>query len=262
MTGYIRGVFRLTAIVSISTATILLYALGRAFNIMAGRQNAGFKHRVTGIWSRITARLMGMKINIEGTPPKTPFFLVCNHLSYIDIFPIWAVLNTTFIAKKEVGRWPVLGSVIRFMGIIFIDRGNNRDIIRANSKIEVLMSEGQEGVVLFPEGTSTRGETVLPFRPSLLYFPARSNTPVYYASISYHIPGDNILASETVCWWGTMTFVDHFFELLQLKSFRCRMTFGNKPVTGKNRKELAGKLHQKVLEQFQPVDENHGKNDE
>jgi 1-acyl-sn-glycerol-3-phosphate acyltransferase len=103
-----------------------------------------------------------MEIEVIGTPPKPPFFLVTNHLSYVDIGALRSVVKGVFVAKIEVSQWFVAGRIVRDMGIVFIDRKNRRDIPRAGAEIIHRLDEG-EGVIVFPEGTSTKGEDILPF---------------------------------------------------------------------------------------------------
>src|SRR5205085_3765351 len=113
--------------------------------------------------------------------------LVSNHLSYVDIPALRAVAEGVFVAKGEIENWFMAGKMVRDLGIIFINRQKKRDIPRAKSEIIKKLSDG-EGVIIFPEGTSSKGEEVLPFNSSFLEFAARTDLPVHYASISYKTP--------------------------------------------------------------------------
>lgn len=203
-------------------------------------------------WARIFVRLSGMKIEIIGTPPKPPFFLVSNHLSYVDIPTLRAVVEGVFVAKAELDYWFLAGKIIRDMGQIFINRRNRRDIPRAGREIIKKLSEG-EGVMIFPEGTSTKGETVLPFNSSFLEFAAKTDLPVSYVSISYKTPPNGKTASESVCWWDDTVFLVHLWRLFQMREFTAVLSFGEEPVMNPNRKELARRLWEKVNESFIPV---------
>ena len=203
-------------------------------------------------WARLFVRISGMKIEIIGTPPKPPFFLVSNHLSYVDIPALRAVVEGVFVAKAELDRSFLAGKIIRDMGQIFINRQNRRDIPRAGKRIIEKLSAG-EGVIIFPEGTSTKGESVLPFNPSFLEFAARTDLPVSYVSISYKTPAGERTASETVCWWDDTTFPVHLWRFFQLREFTAVLNFGNEPILHLNRKELAQSLWEKVSKGFIPV---------
>ncbi len=203
-------------------------------------------------WSRIFAFIARMEIEVIGTAPKPPFFLVSNHLSYVDIPALRLAANGIFVAKSDIKDWFVAGPIIRNMGNIFIDRTNRRDIPRAGAEVIKKLNE-KEGVILFPEGTSTKGEDVLPFNSSFLEFAAKSDLPVSYASIRYATPVDGPTPSERVCWWDDTGFLMHLWRLLSLKSFTAIITFGEDQVSDKNRKELANELREKVKEIFIPM---------
>ncbi|MDQ6788659.1 MAG: hypothetical protein M3033_17795, partial [Acidobacteriota bacterium] len=110
-----------------------------------------------------------------------------------------------------------------------------------------------EGVIVFPEGTSTKGETVLPFNSSFLEFAARADLPVSYVSISYATIDNHSTASNTICWWEDISFGAHLFRLFQLRGFSATVSFGDERILKTDRKELAQTLRQKVLEKFVPV---------
>ena len=109
------------------------------------------------------------------------------------------------------------------------------------------------GVVIFPEGTSTRGEKVLPFRPSLLETAARSGREVCYAALGYRTPPISPPPHLSVCWWGDMMFTPHVWGLLGLRNFRGTIRFGEKPIAETDRKVLAKRLREAVQRRFQPV---------
>jgi 1-acyl-sn-glycerol-3-phosphate acyltransferase len=203
-------------------------------------------------WAKSFVRISKMKIETAGNIPKPPFFLVCNHLSYTDIPALRAVLDGVFVAKGEVEGWPVAGRIVRDMGTVFINRQNRRDIPRAGALIVERLEAG-EGVVVFPEGTSTKGESVLPFNSSFLEFAAKKNLPVSYASITYRTPDGEPTASEAVSWWDDTVFMNHIWRLFSLREFTAVITFGEAPIASPNRKELAQELHEKVTEKFMPV---------
>ena len=203
-------------------------------------------------WSQAFVWLSGMKIEIIGNVPKPPFFLVSNHLGYADIPTLRAACEGVFVAKAELDHWFLAGKIIRDMGQIFINRKNRRDIPRAGKEIIQKLSEG-EGVMIFPEGTSTKGEEVLPFNSSFLEFAAKTDLPVSYVSISYKTPDGGRTASETVCWWDDTVFLVHLWRLFQMREFTAVLNFGEDTVLSPNRKELAKKLWEKVSEGFIPI---------
>ncbi len=193
-----------------------------------------------------------MNIEVIGEPPRPPFFLVSNHLSYTDIPALRAVTEGDFVAKGEIESWFLAGKVVSDMGVIFINRQNRRDIPRAGAEIIKKLNDGQ-GVIVFPEGTSTKGDLVHPFNSSFLEFAAQKNLPVSYVSITYQTPKNEPKASEVVCWWEDIGFGAHLFRLFQVPRFTAIINFGEQPILKSDRKELARVLREKVSENFTPV---------
>lgn len=178
--------------------------------------------------------------------------MVSNHLSYIDVIPLWCYTNATFIAKSEVKTWPFFGFGTRMLGVLFIDRELKRDVHRMNRRISSSITK-EQGVILFPEGTSTKGAKVLPFNASLLQYPAENEFPVSYATVSYKTVGSEWPAHLKVCWWGDMPFTGHFWDLLKMPGFAATITFGDHKFIESDRKRLAEKLHRAVSDNFVPI---------
>jgi 1-acyl-sn-glycerol-3-phosphate acyltransferase len=241
--NFIRAVTRIFALCLLTAVAASVYL----FACLFGKQN-----EVKKFWASNVARIVRLKINVQGKPPDVPFFLVSNHLSYVDIVSLMAILDCVFVAKSDVANWFVIGRLARMVGTIFIDRENNRSILTVLNDIDNAL-RNKTGVVIFPEGTSTKGETILPFKPSLLESVARENFDVHYASLTYKVPDDCTPASLSICWWGDMTFTDHAWRLCQLRESEIVITFGTKTICCENRKNLAKKLWSAVNEQFVPT---------
>jgi len=271
---YLRAAARALAFVGLMGGVSALLIPGMALLSASEKKARWWRNFIFRNWAKATAALLGMKITVHGSPPKPPFLLVSNHLSYIDVIVFASRLDCVFVAKQDVSDWPFIGRLCREVKTIFIDRENRRDLARVNGLIERALAEG-EGVVLFPEGTSTSGATVLPFKPSLLEYADRSESsvasssstfkpslleyaararyPVSYAAVSYRTPPDQPPAHTAVCWWGEMTFIPHLFGLFQLTGFEATVVFGPQQVQAEDRKVLAGELWGAVKEQFVPV---------
>lgn len=237
--------------VSFVAATLGLYAIWFVGRLLIPNK-VYWRQVIFYYWTRSFVLISGMKIDVVGTPPKPPFFLVANHLSYADIGALRVLADGVFVAKGEVQGWFLAGRIVRDLGTIFIDRTNRRDIPRAGQQIVERLAAG-EGVIVFPEGTSTRGETVLPFNSSFLEFAARSNTAVSYASITYRTPPGEPPASSVVCWWEDIGFFSHIWRLFQVRQYTAIVTFGKTPVQHAERKALAAELTRRVAESFKPV---------
>ena len=211
-----------------------------------------WRQTIFGAWTRSFVSISHMKVKIVGTPPKPPFFLVTNHLGYADIGALRYAVKGIFVAKSEINEWFLAGRVCRGYGTIFINRTNRRDIPRAGEEIIARLAAG-EGVIVFPEGTSTRGEEVLPFNSSFLEFAARGNVPVHYAALSYSTPPGELAASDAACWWEDIGFFPHLWRLFHVREYTATIVFGDEPVMNHDRKLLAAELRQHVAEKFIPV---------
>lgn len=237
----------------IATAIIyLIWLLGVLFVCAFPELNRQWRTSIFRLWAQTVVLIVSMKIKVQGEAPQAPFFLVSNHLSYMDIVLLATRLDCVFVAKSEVANWPVIGLLCRSMKTIFINRKLRRNIPHVLASIKRAIDEGS-GVVLFAEGTSTAGARVAPFKPSLLELPARGQMPVHYVSLSYRTAPEESPAQRAVCWWGEMTFPKHLFELMGLRGFEAELVFGTQPIQAADRKVLANELWRAVSAQFSPV---------
>jgi 1-acyl-sn-glycerol-3-phosphate acyltransferase len=203
-------------------------------------------------WARAVLRGLRVELAVSGSPPAAPGLVVANHLSYLDIPVLAACFPAVFVSKAEVRRWPLIGLMSQTMGTVFVRREQKRDLPQTNAAIAAALARG-DSVVLFPEGTSTQGSRVAPFRAPLLADAARSGLPVHYASLRYATEAGDPPASRAVCWWGDMPFAPHALELFGLRRISAQVSFGDAPIQEGNRKLLAEKLWHAVEGLFIPV---------
>ena len=251
----LRGVVRYPAIVLVSLFFFALWLLGAALVFWRRSWRVSLRRWVMRAWGKCFLAVLAVRVELSGHPPNPPFVLVANHTSYLDIPLLASAAGGVFVAKHEIGEWPLIGLVVRGMGTIFVDRGRRRDIPRVLGHIEEVLGLG-DGVVLFPEGTSTSGDEVAPFRPSLLEAPARGCLPVSCAALSYRTGEGEPPARLAVSWWGDMTLLDHVWRLTKLRRIEARLAFGESESVHHDRKALAGDLHARVSKLFEgrPVD--------
>lgn len=196
-----------------------------------------------------------MDVTVIGEPPTAPFFLVSNHLSYLDIVPLFLTTRATFVAKREVRHWPLLGYLVYTMGVLFVDRGRRSDVVRVNQLIENALTP-QQGLILFPEGTTSGGDAVYPFKPSLLEIPARSGVPVHVAAIHYETDeaSGDLPAEQSVCFYAARQPIhEHLVKLAGNRHIHCTIRFGTTTVESADRKELARRLRDEVEHIFEPT---------
>lgn len=250
-----KSFIALLKVVSVVTATLIIYSvylIGYGVLRVFRKPTHFWLNTILKFWGKVSAKILSIKVNVAGVKPKTPYFLVSNHLSYVDIIVLFKTLETTFVAKSEVADWPVIGTIARSIGIVFIDRKNKMDIRRVNTEISSKVSN-HRGLTLFPEGTTSSGEKVLRFRPSLLQFPAQAKLGVHYCALHYELPASKNSAHNTVCWWGDSSMFSHLLNLAKETSIISTITFGSNEIYDKDRKILAKNLHEKVGGLFTPI---------
>ncbi|MDP6963885.1 MAG: lysophospholipid acyltransferase family protein, partial [Planctomycetota bacterium] len=118
--------------------------------------------RQLGIWARVTLLIMGVKVVVTGERPRAPYLLASNHLSYLDIFVLWSQVDGFFLGKSELAKWPAIGPLIRAAGTVFINRSQRKGVVKAIEDVTKKILIGN-GVIFFPEGTSSSGGEVRPF---------------------------------------------------------------------------------------------------
>ncbi len=245
---HLRAAFRF---VLLFIATFGVYGVWLALSFFIPNK-VYWRQIILGWWASSFVRIANCEIEVVGTPPKAPFFLVANHLGYFDIPVVRAAVKGVFVAKHDIEEWPCMGAMIRNMGTIYVNRARRRDIPRAGAEVIERLSDG-EGVIVFPEGTSSKGETVLPFNSSFLAFAAQTDVPVSYLSISYRTPTGEPPPSESICWWDDTPFLKHILGLLALSRSTAILNFGDEPIVNPDRKQLASELREQVAKRFIPM---------
>jgi 1-acyl-sn-glycerol-3-phosphate acyltransferase len=247
-----RLLYRLTAALAIGVAGLGLLVLILPLRAQSLQRWLAARREAMRLWTGALCRVLGVQIERTGTVPDRPFFLVSNHLTYLDILVLGHECPARFVGKAELRHWPLVGWLCRGAGVIFIDRSSRRDVVRVGGEIERTFEE-REGVVVFPEGTSTRGHEVAPFKPPVLAWPSMRGLPVHAVTLSYRLADDQPPADQVVAWWGGMTFVPHLLRLLQLPRIEARVHFDPEPIVDEDRKRLAERLRAKVASHFEPL---------
>jgi lyso-ornithine lipid O-acyltransferase len=193
--------------------------------------------------SRRLLRVFRIETQFTGDIPSSGL-LVCNHLSYLDILILSALAPSAFVAKREVKHWPVFGWFAKLAGTVFVHREQRAQTVQTVSEIEAALHRGTV-VVLFPEGTSSGGETVLPFKSSLLEPAARQTHSLTAGLLQYELGDGDV--SEEVCYWKDMTLVPHLIILCSKRAVQASVHFNHLREGTADRKQLARQLHAEVL---------------
>ena len=251
-TDQLRAAVRLVAIAALTAALWAVWLAGAVALAASRDARRRWRYRSMRAWARGITRIACIEVAVEGRVPRPPYLLVANHLSYVDIIVLSSLVDGCYVSRGDVASWPVVGLLCRSMRVIFVDRSRRADVQRVSRLMEERLAEG-EGVIFFPEGTSSAGDRVGAFKPSLFDCAVRSRAPVHYAALGYETGPADPPAYLSVCWWGDMTFMPHLFALLGVARFRATVRFGETPIAGDDRKELAETLWAAVGARFVPV---------
>ena len=203
-----------------------------------------FDFQIRALWSRSGLWLCNIHTEIHGSVSHFPDAYACNHVSWLDILVLQSILNISFVAKSEVKHWPFFGFLAKIADTIFIDRR----VLAAKSQQGDLIKAMRTGKVIcfFPEGTSTDGSYVLPFKSSLFeVFTSQEiedSSRVMVQPIALVYSREDNARSTTLGWWGDMNLISHIFDIVAtVKSGKVKVFF-EEPIDAKkigDRKKLA-----------------------
>jgi 1-acyl-sn-glycerol-3-phosphate acyltransferase len=149
-----------------------------------------------------------------------------------------------FVSKAEVRNWPIVGWLTQCAGTIYLQRERKGDLLDVVKQFDPVIEAGVP-VVVFLEGTSSGGDDVLPFRPSLLAPAVEAGSSVAPVGLDYSVSEGSV--AKDVAYWGDMTFGPHFVNLLGRTWLGARVAFGVARSAGPDRKVLAKALRDEVV---------------
>jgi len=212
--GWVRVMVRGFAVGTLTFGCLVVLLLVRLIERPLFGQGRPVTPYITQFVCRSAFVLMGIRFNRIGTPMAGAGAVVANHSSWLDIFALNAAKRIYFVSKAEVAKWPGIGWLARATGTVFIAR----DRSQAVAQVDVFRARLGQGhkLLFFPEGTSTDGQQVLPFKPTLFaafYDEALRNTlAIQPVTVVYHAPKG--VDTRHYGWWGDMDFGTHFLATL------------------------------------------------
>lgn len=166
--------------------------------------------------------ICGLRVRVQGEiDPARPLMLISNHSSYLDVFIIGSLVPVSFTPKKEVRSWPVIGFLCVLGDCIFVERRPS-EMQAAAAEMKKRLARGKV-LCLFPEGTTSDGYHLKPFKSGFLSLAEIYRMPVQPASIVYtHIGREPVTDArrEEIAWVGEATFFGHFWHFLSLPAVR------------------------------------------
>lgn len=202
--------------------------------------------------------ILNIKVSVtgdEGQLERGGYVIIANHVSYVDGIVLGSIFPIIFVSKREVKSWPIIGQWNVLCGTIFINR--QRKIQVASLIRQMTRKLKQEAnLLLFPEGTSTNGEGILPFQTVPLAAPLRNRSMIVPVTVTYKTIDDQPVTTanrDSVYWYGDMEFVTHFWNLLALREIEVLVTIQPKiecfrySDNSVGRKKLAKDCYDRVL---------------
>lgn len=216
----IRQILRLLGLAAVTLILGPLQALTRLF--------LKDKHVVARFWHRTALRICGIRVHVKGQAANGPVLFLANHISHLDISVLGGVLPMRFVSKQEVKSWPVFGTLAVLQDTIFIDRAPKLSSIKAAREAMQDAINKRARLVIFPEGTNTIGNKVLPFRRALLDNLKATGYRVQPVAIKCTAVDGQALHSQEdyeIYGWGDIGFGPHLWRVMGKKSIDVEVHF-------------------------------------
>ncbi|MFP4302834.1 MAG: lysophospholipid acyltransferase family protein [Alkalispirochaetaceae bacterium] len=250
--GGIRALFRLLYFAAVFGAGSVLALAARAI-----LPNSTFR-RLRPLLARKLGRILlyasNIRIRHEGTPPSPGSFIVSNHLSWADSFTYLGELGCRFLANHLYGQIIGFGAILRSVGVSFINRMSLRAIGSAREMAMRILRSG-DSLLVFPEGRTSRGAEIRPFRAAILQVAVDLGLPVSWATVRYETPKGWPPASVVVGWEEWPPLLTHIYRAFHAPRIICRIRYGQACIDGEDRRSLAATLHAAVSHYFEPMEQ-------
>ena len=195
-------------------------------------------------WATRLLRILGIRLEADLTHAAPGVLLVANHISWLDILVINAVLPAAFVSKEEIRHWPVIGPLAVRNDTVFLRRGSRGHARIINAEIAGLLAQGKH-VAVFPEGTTTDGHSLLHFHAALLQPALAAGRPVLPLAISYwEADGQRSLAPR---YDGDISFGECLHAILGRKCLVARLvTTPLLGISGEDRRQVAAAAREAI----------------
>lgn len=248
--GPIRGTIRLIyfalVFLSASLVTLTLQA------VLPTRRFRRMRPRLSRRLARTVLLASNFRLRYEGTPPPPGSMIVANHLSWADTFTFLSQLGCRFVATHVYGSIMGFSAVLRSVGVEFVNRMSLRAMGPAR-RVIIRILERQESLMVFPEGRTSRGEVVRPFRAAFFQVAIDLGIPVAPASIRYITPPGWPPASVVVGWEEWPPLLVHIWRAFHVPRIICEIRYGDVVVSAESRRVLSEELHARVVELYRPM---------
>lgn len=226
----LRGAFRLLFFALAGSWLILKISW---FNFWKG-ENLKRAMRIRQAWTRAFVHAIGVRIQVQGTPPDFPCILMCNHRSYLDPVVLTCQVRAMPVSKAEVAKWPIIGYGGRISGTFFLQRESQTSRKMLLGGMAEKVREGFS-IILFPEGTTHDRPETSPLKRGGFQLAANHQIPIVPVALEYSTPKDY--------WVGSDTFLPHFIQRFGEKHMRVSVRYGA-PIRSDDADELLRQTQQ------------------
>lgn len=205
------------------------------------RLNQTQKEERIQAWAKSLLAKIAINLVVNGKPPvQGPVLLAANHISWLDIVVMLASCPCRFVSKAEVGQWPVVGRLTRAADTLFITRSSRRDALRVvHQMVEKLHVDSNVVLAIFPEGTTSNGQQVLPFHANLFQAAISANAPVQPVALRFEYAADS-QPSLAPCYIDDDTLMGSVWRTLVAPKQQVVLNFGQlQHCEGRNRQTWA-----------------------
>jgi 1-acyl-sn-glycerol-3-phosphate acyltransferase len=253
-----KGVFKFLGMFSVILGFIVHHEIIR---LLIWNEDKRLKYFLKSISLHCKVALWFLDIKVSfpnGRKPIEGKLIVSNHVSYVDALILFAYYPSLFVTSVEVRETFLLGRVTYLAGCFFVERRKSR---RSQGTVASEIAAMREklsqhyNICFFPEGTSSNGQSVLPFKTVFFQTAIDCNKPVQPLCLKYtHISGEKFSPknADYVCWYGAMTFPNHLFKLCQQHSIKVQIIELPEitPAQAPERHQMGALAHQLILESY------------
>ena len=204
-------------------------------------------HILIQYWAKRLLRILRIKITLTGEVlkflSKDPYLIVSNHISWLDIPVIFSLKLITFVSASDVKTWPIIGVLAKISGAIFVDRNRKSSLVEVIQAMNHHFKNEKQSICIFPEGITSNGYQVLPFKSNLFQSAFESNKLLLPLSIKYK--ENNVLTNRT-SFHGSTTLFQSFKRVAKSNLIEVVVDIGHPVKPTQSRKDLSLKIQEAI----------------
>ncbi|MEQ1546421.1 lysophospholipid acyltransferase family protein [Methyloglobulus sp.] len=241
----LRLCYKVCLIVHLFVAGVVIAAIiFPVLDVFCKPDDAKRKHGALKLaWLRWFSGILDLEVSKVGNPSGKASLMVSNHISWLDIIVLGSFSSAHFVAKSDILAWPIIGYLAKRGGTVFVRRGDKQQA-RAIAEEIIWLLKQNGTVIAFPEGTTTKGDEVLPFHASLFQSAVLAKAPVQPVAMNYL--GETKQYAPFV---GEDAFIPHLIKMLSLDKIEVSVDFlPCIDMSGKNRHSVSNEARALIME--------------